>query len=554
MSNVIELLLFFGLLAATAPLLGKWMATVFEGRPTFLSPVLGWLEGLTYQIAKIDPAFEMGWYSYAKALMLFNACGFLLIFLLQIFQYFLPLNPQNFPGVPWLLAFNTAASFVTNTNWQAYAGETTLSYTTQMLGLAVQNFLSAATGMCVILALVRGIKRKSSQTLGNVWADYVRTIVYLLLPLSIILALALVSQGVVQTFSPYVEVITVEGNKQTIPLGPAASQIAIKQLGSNGGGFFNTNSSHPFENPTPLSNFLETFAILLIPASIVFMYGCLVDEKRHAWLLFLVMLFFCFFGLGISFYGEKLHLSLEGIETRFAIPKTLLWSVSTTVTSNGSVNGMLDSLSPLAGGVALFNIMLGEQIFGGVGVGLCSMIMFVLLTVFLAGLMVGRTPEYIGKKIEKRDIQWAMLAILSPSACILLGSGIASALPTALASLRNKGPHGLSELLYAFSSASGNNGSAFAGLNADTPFFNLTLGLIMLITRLAIVIPSLAIAGNLAAKKVTPPTIGTFSTDNLLFAILLVSVIFIVGALTFFPPLALGPIVEHFLMLKNLGF
>jgi K+-transporting ATPase ATPase A chain len=424
-----------------------------------------------------------------------------------------------------------------------------------MLGLTVQNFLSAATGIAVFLALARGIVHKSTVDIGNFWVDIVRSTLYVLLPLSIVVAVILMGQGVVQNFHPYQNITTVEGATQSIPMGPAASQIAIKQLGTNGGGFFNANSAHPFENPTPLSNFIEMLSILLIPVSMTYTFGTMVKNRKHGWVIFTVMLILYLAGLGISLYSEfggnpqmAGATAMEGKETRFGVVNSVLWSTATTSASNGSVNAMHDSFSPLAGGVAMFNIMLGEIIFGGVGAGMYGMLLFVLLTVFLAGLMVGRTPEYLGKKIEAREMQLTLIGILAPGAAILVGAGIASVIPAGLSGLANKGPHGLSEILYAFSSAAGNNGSAFAGLNANTVFYNLALGITMLIGRFAVIIPALAIAGNLAEKKEMARSIGTFHTDNATFGVLLTSVILIVGALTFFPVLSLGPIVEHFLM------
>jgi len=555
---MIELIALVVLLLIFAPLIGAWMPRLFDGRRTFLTPVLGYVEKGIYKLAGIDPFEEMVAIRYLKNLLKFNALGFFVLFFLLLLQGYLPLNPQNFPGLPLDLAFNTAASFVTNTNWQAYAGETTLSYFSQMFGLAVQNFLSAATGFCVLLPLIRGITRKTAQTVGNFWADLVRSTLYVLLPLSLLFAIFLVSQGAIQSFGSYADITTLEGANQTIPLGPVASQVAIKQLGSNGGGFFNANSAHPFENPTPLSNFLETFAILLLPAALVYEYGVRSKVKKHAWLLLLVMLFIWLSGIFISNIASYrsnpvlgTELVYEGVESRFGLRDTLRWTVSTTATSNGSANGVIDSLSPLAGGIALFNIMLGELVFGGIGVGLCTMLLYVLLTVFLAGLMVGRTPEYRGKKIEKREIQWVMIAILTPAASILLGSGIALAIPQALSSLTNEGPHGLTEMVYAFTSAAGNNGSAFQGLNGNTLFFNFVLGFIMLLNLMAIVVPSLVIAGALVTKKISPESRGTFSTESVLFAILLIGVILIVGALTYFPALCLGPVIEHLLMLRG---
>lgn len=558
---LVELLFFTGLLVCLTPILGTYMANVFSGKAVFAYSAFGWLENLSYRISGADPKEEMSWIEYGKALLLFNFLGFITLFLLQLVQGYLPLNPQHFDGVAWPLAFNTAISFTTNTNWQAYSGETTLSYLTQMLGLTSHNFLSAATGMAVLLTLTRGLVRKTVETVGNFWVDLVRMVVYLLLPLSIIMAIVLVGQGVIQTFSSYVELTTLEQAKQTIPLGPVASQIAIKQLGTNGGGFFNANSAHPFENPTAFSNLLEMLAIVLIPAASVYTYGIMIGSKKHAWLLFFAMLILWSGGCLLSFTSEYLYNPvidvypiLEGKETRLGITNSLLWSSLTTTTANGSVNAMLSSLSPLAGGVAMFNIMLGELVFGGVGVGLCSMIMMILLTVFLSGLMVGRTPEYLGKKIEKREMQWVMMAVLMPGALILIGAGISCVLPDALSSLGNRGPHGLSEVLYAFTSCAGNNGSAFSGLNANTNYYNLALGVVMLFARISIILPSLAVAGLLAKKKIIAPSLGTFSTNSILFVVLLISVILIVGALTFFPALSLGPVVEHLLMLEGRSF
>lgn len=561
MSDWIQLIFFAGLFICLIPLLGTYIANVFTGKATLAYGAIGWLENFCYRMGRTDSKKEMDWIEYGKTLLFFNFFGFITLFFLQLVQGYLPLNPQNFGATSWPLAFNTAMSFTTNTNWQAYEGETTLSYLTQMLGPTSHNFLSAATGMSVLLALTRGFTRKSINTIGNFWVDLVRMVVYLLLPLSIILAIILVGEGVIQTFSPYVEVTTLENGKQVIPLGPVASQIAIKQLGTNGGGFFNANSAHPFENPTSFSNLLEMLALVLIPASSVYAYGIMTGSKKHGWLLISTMLILWVGGILISFGSEYLYNPvidayplLEGKETRLGITNSLLWSVTTTSTANGSVNAMMSSLSPLAGGMAMFNIMLGELIFGGVGVGLCSMIMMVLLTVFLSGLMVGRTPEYLGKKIEKQEMQWVVMAILMPGALILIGTGISCVLPEALSSLGNQGPHGLSEILYAFTSCAGNNGSSFAGLNANTDYYNLTLGTVMMVARVSIILPSLAVAGLLAKKKIIPPSIGTFSTNSTLFAVLLISIILIVGALTFFPALSLGPIVEYLLMLKGESF
>lgn len=553
-NDLSQVIIYIGALMVLAPVLGTYIARIFSGKNHILQSAFGSTEKGIYRVCKIYPRQEMTWGHYTGALLLFNAFGFITVFLLQIFQSQLPLNPRGLANVSWHSSFNTAVSFMSNTNWQGYAGETTMSYLTQMLGLCVQNFLSAATGIAVFLALTRGITRRSIKFVGNFWSDVVKSTLYVLLPLSIILTLLLISQGTIQTFSHYQEITTLEGVKETIPLGPAASQIAIKQLGTNGGGFFNANSAHPFENPTPFTNFLEMLSILLIPAALAFAYGKMVNNRRHGRIIFSVMLLIWLTGLGLSLYsGYKENtlfggISLEGKEARFGVANSVIWSIATTAASNGSVNAMHDSLSPIAGGVAMFNMMLGEIIFGGVGAGMYGMLLFILLTVFLAGLMVGRTPEYLGKKIEAREMQMTIVAILAPSAVILLGAGIAAILPAGLSSLTNKGPHGLSEIIYAFSSAAGNNGSAFAGLNANTIFYNLTLGIAMLIGRFAVIVPVLAIAGSLASKKETPISAGTFSTNNTTFAVLLISVILIVGTLTFFPVLSLGPIIEHFLM------
>jgi potassium-transporting ATPase potassium-binding subunit len=551
-SGIMQIALYVVVLIALTPLLGSYMAKVFSGERFAGRKLFSWAEGGIYRWCGIKFNEEMTWKKYTAAVLYFNLFGFFAVFLLQLLQGALPLNPQHLGGVPWALSFNTAVSFMTNTNWQSYAGETTMSYLTQMLGLAVQNFLSAATAIAVLLALIRGLVKRSGQTLGNFWVDLTRSTLYVLLPLSIILAVVLVGEGVVQTTAPYAIVSTIEGDQQVIPLGPAASQIAIKQLGTNGGGFFNVNSAHPFENPTPLSNFLEMLSILLIPAALVYTFGIMTNRKRHAWVLFSVMMIIFLAGLGASISAENsmnaATANLEGKEVRLGITNSILWEAATTCASNGSVNAMHSSLSPIAGGVAMFNMMLGEIVFGGVGCGMYGMLLFVLLTVFLAGLMVGRTPEYLGKKIEAGDIQMVILAIIAPSAAILVGAGLSVVLPIALTSISNAGPHGLSEILYAFTSAAGNNGSAFAGLNANTTYYNLALGLVMLIGRFAVLIPTLAIAGRLVGKKIAPASAGTFSTDGPTFAVLLIGVIIIVGALTFFPALTLGPIVEHFLM------
>jgi K+-transporting ATPase ATPase A chain len=559
--DFIQIILFIALLIGLTPVLGNYMFKVFTGKKHFMLPVTGWLEMLTYRFINIDPAEETNWKSYTFSLLMFNLVGFIFVLVVQLFQTYLPLNPANLGNVTWHSAFNTSVSFMTNTNWQGYAGETTLSYFVQMTGLTVQNFVSAATGIAVLLALIRGISRKTTDKLGNFWTDLTRSTLYVLLPLSILLALVLVGQGVVQNFKTYEIVQTIQGAKQVLPMGPAASQIAIKQLGTNGGGFFNSNSAHPFENPTPFSNFLEMLAILLIPAALTYTYGKMVGSVRQGWTIFSAMLILLLAGLSIALYAEystnavfgHLHL-MEGKETRFGITNSVLWSTVTTAASNGSVNAMHDSLTPIAGMIALLNIMVGEIIFGGVGAGLYGMVIFIILTVFIAGLMVGRTPEYLGKKIEAFEVQMAIIAILAPGFVILLFTAWASVSVAGLSGLNNAGPHGFSEILYAYSSAAGNNGSSFAGLNANTLFYNLTLGAGMLIGRFGVIIPVLAIAGNMAMKKVTPSSVGTFRTDNWLFICLLLAVILIVGGLTFFPALSLGPVTEHLLMNKGVAF
>jgi potassium-transporting ATPase potassium-binding subunit len=549
------------LLILCVPLLGGYMARIYNGQNTLLTPVLRPVEFGLYRLIGVRPDEEQNWRGYTAALLAFNLLGFLVLFILLLIQGALPLNPVELPSLDPFLAFNTATSFMTNTNWQAYDGETTMSYVSQMLGLNVQNFVSAATGMAVLVALTRGLARRTATTIGNFWVDLVRSVLYILLPLSLVLAVILVSQGVVQNFNPYVQATTLAGETQLLPQGPAASQIAIKQLGTNGGGFFNTNSTHPYENPTPLSNFLEMFAILLIPAAFPYTYGKMVGSTRQGWVIFAAMLILFLAGLSIMLANEYSYNPvygvagvMEGKETRIGIANSVLWGAATTAASNGSVNAMHSSFMPLTGGIALLNIMLGEIIFGGVGAGLYGMLIFVILTVFLAGLMVGRTPEYLGKKIEAREIQLAIAAVLLPAACILLFSALASVTETGLASRTNGGPHGLSEILYGFSSGAGNNGSAFAGLNADTPFYNILIGIAMWVGRFGVIIPALAIAGSMVKKRAAPPSPGTFPTDGPLFVILLISVILIVGALTFFPALSLGPIVEHLIMNAGVAF
>jgi K+-transporting ATPase ATPase A chain len=559
--DYIQFILYVVLLIGITPPLGRYMAKVFEGEKTWAHKILGWLETLTYKFSGINPKEEMNWKGYATAFLVFHILAILVVMLFQMTQAWLPLNPQGLPNVSWHSALNTAVSFITNTNWQGYSGEVTMSNLTQMAALAVQNFLSAACGIAVAVALIRGIARKSSATIGNFWVDTTRATIYILLPICVIFTIFLVGQGVVQTFAPFVDVITLEGLKQTIPLGPAASQVAIKMLGTNGGGFFNSNASHPFENWSALSNFIQMLSIFSIGAALTYMYGVMTKSRRHGWVIFgtMLALFIGFTALSLaSEYTTNPVFNqsgiMEGKEARFGVFNSVFFSTITTSASCGAVNAMHSSLSPLSGGIAMVNMMLGEIIFGGVGAGFYGMLLFVLLTVFIAGLMVGRTPEYMGKKIEAREMTMVILAILAPCAAILVGTGISAVNAAALSSLANKGPHGFSEILYAFTSAAANNGSAFAGLNANTLYYNLMLAIAMFIGRFAIIIPILAVAGSLAQKKYSPPSAGTFETDTGLFAILLVGVILIVGALTFLPGLSLGPIVEHLMMIKGQTF
>jgi K+-transporting ATPase ATPase A chain len=551
------------ILALTKPL-GTYMYEVFEGERRPLEPVFGPLERGLYAVCGVDPRREQTWLEYTLALLAFSAFGLLVSYTIFRLQALLPLNPQDLAAVSPHLSWNTAVSFTTNTNWQSYGGETTMSYLSQMAGLAWHNFISAAAGIAIAIALARGLTRvvpeHAPRTIGNFWADLTRATVYVLLPLSIVLALVLVAGGVIQNLSPYVDVHTLEGGKQTLAMGPAASQIAIKQLGTNGGGFFNVNSSHPFENATPFTNFLECLAILLISAALTYTYGKMARDTRQGWVLFGAMALLFTVGIGTAYWAEshpnaalaplgveQAAGNLEGKETRFGVSASTLWAVATTDASNGSVNSMHDSYTALGGLVPLFNIQLGEVIFGGVGAGLYGMLVFVVLSVFIAGLMVGRTPEYLGKKVEAREMKLVLLYILIFPAIILGFSAWSSVAPYGVSSLNNAGPHGLSEILYAYSSGGGNNGSAFAGLNANTPWWDTTMGLTMLIGRFLMIIPALAIAGSMVGKKVVAPGLGTFPTDGALFSVLLVGVVVIVGALTFFPALALGPVVEHFL-------
>jgi K+-transporting ATPase ATPase A chain len=553
--------LLLALLLAGTPLLGRWLGRVLQGAPPIWLQWLRPLERGVYRLGGVAPDEEMTWKQYAGAVLLFNLVGGLAVLALELLQAHLPLNPGGAPAVPLGVAVNTAVSFITNTNWQAYSGEAAMSYLTQMLGLGVQNFLSAATGIAVLAAVARGLSRKSEKGLGNFWADLVRVIVYVLVPLSLVLALVLLAQGVVMTFSAYPTATTLDGAQQVIPVGPAASQVAIKQLGTNGGGFYGQNSAHPFENPTALSNFLETLAILLLPSACVYAYGMLVGSRRHAWVIWGVMLGFFLISLGLSLWAEYLPhptlghaVAMEGKEVRFGITPSIVWANATTFTSNGSVNCMHDSLSPLAGGIAIYNILLGEIIFGGVGSGMYGMVAMVILAVFLAGLMVGRTPEYLGKKIEAFEVRMAAIAVLVPAAAVLLGCAVSFATEAGRSAVGNAGPHALTEILYAWGSMSNNNGSAFAGLTATGNLYAWGGALAILLGRYAVIVPLLALAGSLAAKKTTPPSSGTFPTDGWLFAVLLSGVIFIVVALDHFPSLSLGPVLEHMLMQSGKSF
>jgi potassium-transporting ATPase potassium-binding subunit len=576
LNNVIQSIVFLSVLILLAKPLGTYMARVFEGKAVGLNKWFGLFEKWIYRLCGINPEEGMGWKMYAFTMLAFNIIGLLTVYFLQRFQNFLPLNPMRMPAVSPDSAFNTAVSFATNTNWQGYAGETTMSYLTQMLGLTVQNFVSAATGIAILIAIIRGFIRREANDIGNFWVDLVRATLYILLPLAIILSVILISQGVVQTFKPaqvieLVQPITGSDGKlvttQVLPLGPAASQVAIKQLGTNGGGFFNVNSAHPFENPTSLSNLLEVVAILLISAALCYTFGYMVKDRRQGWALLIAMLVIfvpclwaciqveqggnpAFAGLGIDQSASSFQPggNMEGKEARFGIVNSAIWATATTAASNGSVNSMHDSFMPLGGLIPMWLIQLGEVVFGGVGSGLYGMIAFVILAVFVAGLMVGRTPEYLGKKIEAYEMKMATLMVLIPPMIVLLGTAISVVTPAAKAAIFNTGVHGFSEVLYAFSSAGNNNGSAFAGLGANTPFYNITLGLAMFFARYWLAIPILAIAGSLAKKKIIPASPGTLPTHTPLFICFLVSIVLVVGALTFFPALALGPIVEHLML------
>ena len=578
--GILQVAIFLGLILVCTKPLGAFMAKVFDGQRTFLHPVLRWLEVLTYKAIGVKEEVEQRWTHYAASLLSFSIFAFLFTYGLQRLQGFLPFNPQHFGAgqVTPDLAFNTSVSFATNTNWQSYSGESTLSYFVQMAGLTVQNFLSAAAGIAVAVALIRGFARQEKKTIGNFWVDVTRATVYVLLPISIIGGLLYVSQGTVQNLKPYTEVTTVEGAKQTIAQGPVASQEVIKQLGTNGGGFFNANSAHPFENPTPLSNLLAMFLIFVIPGALTYTFGKMVGDTRQGWaifaafsVMFLIGVFVCYhfeqagnpilakMGLQTTATSGQSGGNMEGKEVRFGIANSALFTTVTTDASCGAVNNMHDSLTPIAGLVPIFNMMTGEVIFGGTGAGLYGILLYCILAVFIAGLMVGRTPEYLGKKIEQKEVKMAMLAVIATAFSILVFTALSSAVTfpakgywnppgNATANLNNSGPHGFGEILYAYDSGTANNGSAFAGLNANTPWYNLTLGLAMGMGRFLFLLPLLAVAGSLAAKKKIPSTAGTFPTHGPLFVGLLVGTVLIVGALTFFPALSLGPIVEHYLM------
>ncbi len=551
------LLAFFVLVLLPAPLLGRYLYRVMEGQKTLLSPVLQPVERLCYRLAGVDERAEQSWQTYALALLAFTALSLLVLFSILMLQGSLPLNPEHLPGMEWTLAFNTAVSFVTNTNWQAYSGEASLSYFSQMVGLGVQNFVSPAVGLAVLVVLCRGISRRSSHSVGNFWVDVTRAALYCLLPFCLVLAIFLVWQGVPQTFIDYAHALTLQGADQSIPLGPAASQIAIKQLGTNGGGFFGVNSAHPFENPTAWSNLFEISALILIPVALLFTFGHYVKDLRQSRALLASMLVLFVLSLGATTYAElqpnpalsaasiEQVGSLEGKESRFGTIGSALYAVTTTAASNGSVNSMHDSYSALGGMVPMFNMMLGEVIFGGVGAGLYGMLLFVLIAVFLAGLMIGRTPEYLGKKLEAREVRLLVATLLVMPIGVLVFAALAAILPGPAASVTNPGAHGFSQILYAYTSGTANNGSAFAGFGANTTYHNLMIGLAMLIGRFGYILPILAIAGSLAAKNRAPLGSNSFPTHGPLFVTLLTLTILLVGGLTFLPALALGPIAEH---------
>ncbi|HET6351820.1 MAG TPA: potassium-transporting ATPase subunit KdpA [Coriobacteriia bacterium] len=565
--DIVQIVLYIGLVVALAKPVGTFLHHVFEGKRTFLHPVLGPVERSIYRLSGVDPDGEMGWAGYTLSMLMFTVGSFVVLFVLLRLQGWLPVNPSHAANMSSLMAFNTAVSFVTNTNWQAYAGESGASYLSQLVGFTWQNFISAAVGMAVAVAFVRGLTRVGRNEIGNFWVDLVRGTLYVLLPMSLLVAVVLMSQGVVQNFSSPATVRTLEGSAQTIAMGPVASQEAIKEIGTNGGGFFNANSAHPFENPTPFSNYLEMLCILAIPAGLAYMVGKYAGDARQGWVLLAAMVVLFVIGVSTIYVGERAGNpnltavganqaltagsdggNMEGKEVRFGIAQSALFANATTAASCGAVNTSHDSMTPLAGGMAMLNIALGEIIFGGVGSGLYGMLIFAIIAVFIAGLMVGRTPEYLGKKIGPSDMKLVMLAVLALEAGILVTAGIAAVTPSAVATTLNHGPHGLSEMLYAATSAVGNNGSAFGGLTVNGPFWTVVLGIGMLIGRYLFIVPVLGVAGSMASKKVAPLSSGTFPTTGALFVGLLVGVIVIVGALTFFPVYALGPVLEHFAM------
>ncbi|HTN49012.1 MAG TPA: potassium-transporting ATPase subunit KdpA [Burkholderiaceae bacterium] len=576
---LLQIVLYFGVLTALAWPLGAYMARVYKGEPTWITRALGPVERLIYRLCRVNPDEDMGWRRYTVVVLIFNLLGALVVYGLQRLQGFLPLNPMDFGAVSPDSSFNTAVSFATNTNWQGYGGESTMSYLTQMLGLNVQNFVSAATGMATLVAFIRGLMRRQASAIGNFWVDLTRSTLYILMPLALVLSLLLISQGVVQNFSKAVDVPLMQSVEvvtpakdgapekketiatQSLPQGPAASQIAIKQLGTNGGGFFNVNSAHPYENPTPFSNFLEVAAILLISAGLCFTFGRLVNDNRQGWAIYAAMsAIFLVLTAGamvaeetpnprVTALGVETSAgNLEGKEVRFGIPTSVVWATATTSASNGSVNSMHDSYMPLAGLVPMWLMELGEVVYGGVGSGLYGMLVFAIIAVFIAGLMVGRTPEYLGKKIQAYEMKMASLVILIPPTVALVGAALAVVVEPGTAGMSNPGVHGFSQVLYAFSSAGNNNGSAFAGLSANTPFYNSALGVVMWLSRYWLVVPVLAIAGSLAEKKHVPASSGTLPTHTPLFVGLLIGTVLLVGALTFVPALALGPVVEHLML------
>lgn len=562
---LVQLAILLSILTLIAIILGEYIAKVFKGEKTLLSFIFRPIEKFLYKIFGVDENEEMNWKTYSFSFVIFSVTGIVVLFALQELQNFLPLNPEHFKALRWDTALNTAVSFITNTNWQAYSGETTMSYLTQMLGMTLQNFFSAACGIAVAFAVIRAFIKKSSDgeknSLGNFWVDLTRSIVYILLPLSILYSLVFVSQGTVQNLNPYVKAHTIETQQQVIAQGPAASQVAIKMLGTNGGGFYNANSAHPYENPTPLTDYMQILGLLIIAAALPFTFGALLKNRRQGWAIFIVMMILYVAGLSIALYSEThgnpalakigIHngMNMEGKEARFGIISSTVFAQSTTVTSCGAVNSMHDSFMPLTGLILMFNMMVGEIIFGGVGSGFVGIVLYSILTMFLVGLMIGRTPEIFGKKLEPYEMVMAVIAIVLPSVIQLVFGAVASSSTLGLSSLNNSGAHGLSEIIYAFASTAGNNGSAFAGLNANTVFYNLTTAIAMLVGRFSTILPSLAIAGALVDKKFVPEE-SKFPTAGPIFVLMLTSVIVIVGALTFFPVLALGPILEHLFTLS----